>query len=197
LLVVVVRHQVSQCPPHVAFSLSCQHFLGRYTLRAHTAGSSTQLLLENVECRKLIVQICLLDVLFWMLDVLFGCFTCDIGGWRCSWSMYRFKTKQCFGCLPLTEIYSHLDNGTIGEICTTEYAFRVSANPPLLSTVLDSLSFMCWFAPICVLECKKVGGRWQRGRTTQSYRRTFLQHFHMATVLARINGSLKNVHFIR
>ena len=29
--------------------------------------------------------------------------------------MYRFQTKSCFKCTPLTEIYARLDNGTLNS----------------------------------------------------------------------------------
>lgn len=31
------------------------------------------------------------------------------------WSMYRFQTKSCYKCTPLTEIYARLDNGTLNK----------------------------------------------------------------------------------
>lgn len=41
------------------------------------------------------------------------------------WSMYRFQTKSCYKCLPLKEIYQHIDKGTTSgkflENCTLTF----------------------------------------------------------------------------
>jgi len=37
------------------------------------------------------------------------------------WSMYRFKTKDCFKCKPLLEIYDMMDSGELSELEPTCY----------------------------------------------------------------------------
>jgi len=33
------------------------------------------------------------------------------------WSMYRFRTKSCYRCMPLLDVYAHIDNGTLAPVC--------------------------------------------------------------------------------
>jgi len=35
------------------------------------------------------------------------------------WSMYRFRTRSCYKCLSLKEVYAHIDNGTTDQVCGT------------------------------------------------------------------------------
>ncbi len=37
------------------------------------------------------------------------------------WSMFRFKTKDCFKCMPLTDIYTMMDSGDMGGMEPTCY----------------------------------------------------------------------------
>ena len=49
------------------------------------------------------------------------------------WSMYRFKTKQCYGCLSLLDVYSAMENGTAASLLPPQATSPGSVCLPQLS----------------------------------------------------------------
>jgi hypothetical protein len=56
------------------------------------------------------------------------------------WSMYRFKTKSCYQCVPLLDVYAAIDAGTskITSMCASQLQNHMTKN--LLSTVRSSIT---------------------------------------------------------
>jgi hypothetical protein len=55
------------------------------------------------------------------------------------WSMYRFQTRSCYKCLPLKEIYQHIDNGTTSGKFLENYTLKF----PLIFSHLFLIPFVC------------------------------------------------------
>jgi hypothetical protein len=156
--------------------------------------------MSEIDCANLFVGCALLDVGCALLDI--GLAVFDVGlaisvGGDAAGPCTDLRRSSASDACRSRRSTATLTTAPLARSApqSTRFEFRqtlLSSQPKLIRSRLcvGSLPFVCWRARGCA----------EDGRLSEPHnrkRRTFLQQYYVASVLAQINRSLKDFHFIR